>query len=43
MKEVLITSSILIAVIMLLRWLLRGKVSQRLIYAAWVTTHCLFR
>lgn len=35
MKEILITSSVLIAVIMLLRWLLRGKVSQRLIYAAW--------
>lgn len=36
MKEILITSSILIVVIMLLRWLLRGKVSQRLIYAAWL-------
>ena len=36
MKEVLITSSVLIIVIMLLRWLLRGKVSQRLIYAAWI-------
>lgn len=35
MKEVLITSSVLIGVILLLRRLLRGKVSQRLIYAAW--------
>lgn len=36
MKEVLITSSVLIAVILLARWLFRGKVSQRLIYAAWL-------
>lgn len=36
MKEVFITSSVLIGVILLLRWLLRGKVSQRLIYAAWL-------
>lgn len=36
MKEVLITSSAVIAVIMLLRWFLRGKVSQRLIYGVWL-------
>ena len=36
MKEVFITSSVLIGVILLLRRLLRGKVSQRLIYAAWL-------
>lgn len=36
MKEILITSSVLIAVILLTRWLFRGKVSQRLIYAAWL-------
>lgn len=36
MKEVIITSSVLIAVILLARWLFRGKVSQRLIYAAWL-------
>ena len=36
MKEILITSSVLIAVILLVRWLFRGKVSQRLIYAAWL-------
>ena len=36
MKEILITSSILIAVLLLVRWLFRGKVSQKLIYAAWM-------
>lgn len=36
MKEIVITSSVLIAVILLLRWLFRGKVSQKLIYAAWL-------
>ena len=36
MKEILITSSVLIAVIMLLRRLFRKRVSQRLIYAAWL-------
>ena len=36
MKEVIITSSVLIAVILLARWLFRGKVSQRLIYASWL-------
>jgi YD repeat-containing protein len=36
MKEILITSSILIPVILILRWLFRGKVSHRLIYGAWI-------
>ena len=36
MTEILITSSVMIAVILLLRWLFRGKVSQRLIYGAWL-------
>ena len=36
MKELLITSSVLIAVILLLRRLFRKRVSQRLIYAAWL-------
>lgn len=36
MKEVLITSSVLIVVILLVRGLFRGKVSQKLIYAAWL-------
>lgn len=34
MKEVLITSSVLILVILLARWAFRGKVSQKLIYAS---------
>ena len=36
MKEILLTSSVLIGVVMVLRWLLRGKVRQRLLYAAWL-------
>lgn len=36
MKEILITSSVLIGVVMALRWLLRGKVRQKLLYAAWL-------
>lgn len=36
MKEILITSSVLIGVVLLTRWLFRGKVSQKLIYAAWL-------
>lgn len=36
MKEILITSSVLIVVILVARLLFRGKVSQRLIYAAWL-------
>ena len=36
MKEILITSSVLIVVILLVRWLFRSKVSQKLIYAAWL-------
>ena len=36
MKEILITSSVLIGVILLARLLFRGKVSQKLIYAAWL-------
>lgn len=36
MNEVLITSSVLIAVLLLARWLFRGRVSHRLIYAAWL-------
>ena len=36
MKEILLTSSVLIGVVMVLRWLLRGKVRQKLLYAAWL-------
>ena len=36
MKEILITSTVLIAVISLLRLVLRKRVSKRLIYAAWL-------
>lgn len=36
MKEILIASSVLIVVILLVRWLFRGKVSQKLIYAMWL-------
>lgn len=36
MQEILITSSVLIGVILLIRWLFRGKVGQKLIYAAWL-------
>lgn len=36
MKEIWITSSVLIGVVMVLRWLLRGKVRQKLLYAAWL-------
>lgn len=36
MKEILITSSVLIAVVLLLRWMLRGKVRQKLLYGAWL-------
>ena len=36
MKEVVITSSVLIGVILLTRRLFRGKVSQKLIYATWL-------
>lgn len=36
MKEILLTSPVLIGVVMVLRWLLRGKVRQRLLYAAWL-------
>ena len=36
MKEILLTSSVLICIVMLLRWLLRGKVKQKLLYAAWL-------
>ena len=36
MKEILITSSVLIGVVMVLRWLLRGRVPQKLLYAAWL-------
>lgn len=36
MKEVLITSSILILAVMVLRLVFRGKVSQKLIYGAWL-------
>ena len=36
MKEILITSSILIAVILLLRLILGKLVSRRLIYATWL-------
>jgi len=36
MKEILITSSALIGVVLLIRWLFRGKVSQKMIYAAWL-------
>lgn len=36
MKEILITSSVLIAVILLLRFVLGKRVSKRLIYATWL-------
>lgn len=36
MKEILITSSVLILAIILLRFLFRNKVSRRLIYGAWL-------
>lgn len=36
MKEILITSSVLICVVLLLRLILRKWVSRRLIYAAWL-------
>ena len=36
MKELLITSTVLIAVILLLRLLLKKRVSRRLIYATWL-------
>ena len=36
MKEILITSTVLIAVILLLRLVLRKRVSKRLIYATWL-------
>lgn len=36
MKEILISSSLLILLVLLLRWLLRGKVRQKLLYAAWL-------
>lgn len=36
MKEILITSSVLILAVMLLRLVFRGKVSQKLIYGAWL-------
>ncbi len=36
MREIVITSSVLIVVILLIRKLFRGKVSQKLIYAAWL-------
>ncbi len=36
MKEILLTSSALSGVVMLLRWLLRGKVRQKLLYTTWL-------
>ena len=36
MKELLITSTVLIAVILLLRLVLKKRVSRRLIYATWL-------
>ena len=36
MKEILITSSVLIVALLLLRWFFAKKVSRRLIYGAWV-------
>ena len=36
MTEILVTSSVLIAVIALLRLVLRGKISQRVQYALWL-------
>ena len=36
MTQILISSSLLIAVILLARWLLRKRVSKRLIYGAWL-------
>lgn len=36
MTQILISSSLLIAVVLLARWLLRERVSKRLIYGAWL-------
>lgn len=36
MKEILITSTVLILAILLIRWILRKRVSKRLIYATWL-------
>ena len=36
MKEILITSSVLILLVLVLRLILRGKVRQKLLYAAWL-------
>lgn len=36
MKEILLGSGVLILVLAAARWLLRGKVSQRLLYSAWL-------
>lgn len=36
MKELLISSSVLILAILLIRWIVRKRVSRRLIYATWV-------
>lgn len=36
MKEILITSSVLIVLVLLLRLILRGKVRQKLLYGAWL-------
>ena len=36
MTEILVTSSVLIVVIALLRLVLRGKISQRVQYALWL-------
>ena len=36
MKEILITSSVLILAVMLLRWAFRGRVSHGLIYGVWL-------
>lgn len=36
MKQILITSTVLILAILLIRWILRKRVSKRLIYAMWL-------
>lgn len=36
MKQILLTSSVLILAILLIRWILRKRVSKRLIYATWL-------
>lgn len=36
MREILITATVLILCILLIRWIFRGKISSRLLYALWL-------